>query len=238
MVNIEGLNTKVFAKGSSFPKYDGQKIRLYSMRYCPFAHRALLTMAAKNIPFEIVNVNLSEKPEWFVADINPLGKVPAIQVKDKVVYESMVVAEFADEEFKGSRNIVPKDNYERAKQKMTVERLSKLIMAIYPLYKNPTDETCVKNVLDAIQLHEDLLENNYFAGNECGFVDYMVWPFLERLGAVALLTQGKITVGKENYPKLAAYIERMKARPEVKVVSHTPEDHLAFIKSHDPDLGL
>jgi len=243
MANIEGLNTKSFAKGSSFPAYDGQKVRLYNMRFCPYAQRAFLTLASKNVPFEIVNINLAEKPEWYLKNLNPLGKVPTIQVKDKVVYESMVCAEWVDDEFKGSRQVLPKDTYERAKQKMLVERLSKLSATIYPLYRNLNDETCIKNVHEAIQLHEDLLQNNYFAGNECGFVDYMVWPFLERLEPVAVMTQGKVVVSKEKYPKLAAYMERMKSRSEVKLFYRTPEEHMAFLmsvkdKSPNYDYGL
>jgi len=231
MANVEGLTTKHLAKGSQFPKFDNGKLRLYNMRFCPYAQRTLLTLAAKNLPFEVVNVNLAEKPEWYLNDINPLGKVPSLQVKDKVIYESMITSEWADDEFKGTRQVMPKDIYERARQKMLVERLSKLPSVLYPLYRNLNDETCIKNAHEAIQLHEDLLQNNYFSGNECGFVDYMVWPFVERLEAVAVMTQGKVVVSKDRYPKMTAYVQRMMTRPEVKLAYRTPEEHMMFLRS-------
>jgi len=243
MSKIEGLNTKVFAKGSKCPEYQKDKVRVYNMRFCPYAQRALLTLSAKDIPFEVVNINLAEKPEWYLEKFNPLGKVPTIQVNDKIIYESLICSEWADDHFAGSRKVMPQDHYERARQKILVERLSKLPSTVYPLYRNPQDETCQKNVHEAIQLHEELLKDNYFAGNDCGWVDYMVWPYLERLGAIAIMSNGKVAVTKEKYPKLLAYIERMTKRPEVKAIYRTPEEHAAFFRSAVPgpanyDVGL
>jgi glutathione S-transferase len=231
MAPIEGLNTKVYAKGSSQPVFNNDKVRVYNMRFCPYAQRACLALAAKDIPFEVVNIHLVNKPEWYVDNINPLGKVPSVQVNGKVVYESLVCAEWADDHFQGSRKILPTDVYERAKQKMMVERLSKLSSSLYPFYRNMTDDAAAKNVHDGIQLHEDLLKSNYFAGNECGWVDYMVWPFLERLEAVAAMSNGKVAVTKDKFPKLSAYIDRMKGRPEVKAIYRTPEEHSTFFRS-------
>lgn len=34
------------------------------MRYCPYAQRTMLALLAKNIDFEVINVNLIDKPEW------------------------------------------------------------------------------------------------------------------------------------------------------------------------------
>jgi glutathione S-transferase len=231
MSKIEGLNTKTYAKGSTFPAYQNDKVRLFNMRFCPYAQRACLALAAKDIPFEVVNIHLAQKPEWYLEKINPLGKVPSIQLNDKVLYESLICSEWADDHFGGNRKLLPQDHYERAKQKMLVEQLSKLGSSLYPLYRNSQDETCRKNVHEGIQLHEDALKDNYFAGKECGWIDYMIWPFIERLEAVALMTNGQVGVTKEKYPKLAAYMERMKQRPEVKAIYRTPEEHASFFKS-------
>lgn len=58
----------------------------------------------------------------------------------------------------------------------------------------------------------------------------MVWPFLERLEAVGILSNGKLTVTKQNYPKLVSYIERMKLRPEIKAVYCTTEEHVTYFQ--------
>ena len=52
--------------------------------------RARLVLAAKGIEYERVNINLKDKPEWFL-ELNPLGKVPVIEHPDgKVIYESAI----------------------------------------------------------------------------------------------------------------------------------------------------
>ena len=71
------------AAGSAPPQVDPDKVIVYNMRYssnlipfyfkllsrfCPFAERTILVLLAKNIPFEVVNINLKRKPEWFLAE--------------------------------------------------------------------------------------------------------------------------------------------------------------------------
>lgn len=43
------------------------------MEYCPYAHRVRLVLKAKNIPHDIVNINLINQPEWYFK-IHPQGK--------------------------------------------------------------------------------------------------------------------------------------------------------------------
>lgn len=55
-----------------------------------YLQRARLVLAAKGIEYECVNVNLMDKPEWFV-EMNPAGAVPVIELPDgKVLYESAI----------------------------------------------------------------------------------------------------------------------------------------------------
>ena len=44
------------------------QVTVYNMRFCPFAERTMLLLLAKNIPFDVVNINLKKKPEWFVGN--------------------------------------------------------------------------------------------------------------------------------------------------------------------------
>jgi len=228
---IEGLNSKHLATGSTEPpkKADG-KIRIYSMRFCPYAQRALLGLQLKQVPFEVVNIDLQKKPEWYVEKKNPLGKVPTIDHDGKVIYESLVCVDYLDEAFTTGRKFVSKDPYEHAKQKMLTERLTALPGALYPFYRNQQDPAAIKKVEDAFQLYESLLQKDYFGGDQPGYADFMSWPWVERLNAVELMTDGRVAVTSQKYPKFAAYIERMKSLPEIKAFYLDGATHLKFLK--------
>jgi glutathione S-transferase len=56
------------------------KLTLISHHLCPYAQRAAIALAEKGVRFERRYVDLSAKPDWFLA-ISPLGKVPLLIVK-------------------------------------------------------------------------------------------------------------------------------------------------------------
>jgi len=228
---IEGLNSKHWAKGSTEPpKKANGKIRIYSMRFCPYAQRALLGLQLKQIPFEVVNVDLIQKPEWYL-EKNPLGKVPTLNHDGKIVYESLVCVDYLNDTFSSGRPYVTKDAYEHAKQRMLTERLSALPSAFYPFYRNRQDPTVIKKLEDAFHLYESLLQHDYFAGSQPGYADFMSWPWVERLSAIEILSNNQITLSKEKYPKFLAYIERMKNIPEIKTFLLDGKTHAKFIEN-------
>lgn len=231
MGEIVGLNSKHLATGSPEPpKLASGKIRIYIMRFCPYAQRGLLGLSLKHVPFEVVNINTTQKPEWYLEKKNPLGKVPTIEHDGKIVYESLVCVDYADEIYSTGRRILPEDPYERAKQRMLTERLSALSTATYPYYFNQQDAAAIKKVEDAFQLFESLLKQNYFGGDQPGYADFMTWPWVERLGAVEIFSQGRLAVNREKYPKFAAYIERMKTIPEIKTIFLDGPTHAKFLE--------
>ncbi len=87
----------------------------------------------------------------------------------------------------------------------------------------------------------------HFEGNHCGYVDYMQWPWIERLVGFTELgifsTIPELAITPVQYPNLTAYIQRMSGRPEVRACHLDPELQLGFIQSllsgqPNYDLGL
>ena len=66
---------------------------------CPFAQRALMVWSFKGVQGQVTEVDLFEKPAWFLA-LNPEGKVPTLKVTrdghDYILIESTNVAEYLD----------------------------------------------------------------------------------------------------------------------------------------------
>jgi len=63
---MSSFSWKIFVLGSEKPAEVESQARLYSMMYCPFAHRIRLVLSLKDIPHDIVNINLQSKPQWFL----------------------------------------------------------------------------------------------------------------------------------------------------------------------------
>ena len=73
---------------------------LISFDICPFVQRSVITLEEKGVKYNIKYIELENKPDWFLA-ISPFGKVPVLQVNDKVLFESAVINEYLDETVPG-----------------------------------------------------------------------------------------------------------------------------------------
>lgn len=126
------ITTNPFS-GSPLPTFanDG-KLSLFSMRFCPFAQRAHLVLDAKNIPYNVTNIHLKAKPEWFTQK-SPLGKVPALELPEapgEPLIESLVICDFLDEKYPENQ-LSAKDPLQRARDKILIERFNAFITPFY-----------------------------------------------------------------------------------------------------------
>lgn len=68
---------------------------LYSFRRCPYAMRAQMALVNAKIPFDIIEVDLKNKPVSLM-NISPKGTVPVLQTIDGcVIDESLAIVEWA-----------------------------------------------------------------------------------------------------------------------------------------------
>ena len=74
------------------------QIQLYSAILCPFAHRVRLTLQAKGISFESIEIDPQNQPANFLK-ISPYGKVPVLKHGDNRIWESAIVNEYLEETF-------------------------------------------------------------------------------------------------------------------------------------------
>ena len=71
-------------------------LTLVSHHLCPYVQRAAISLAEKAVPFERVNVDLADKPGWFL-ELSPLGKTPVLKIGDRAIFESAVILEYLEE---------------------------------------------------------------------------------------------------------------------------------------------
>ncbi|XP_066457113.1 glutathione S-transferase omega-1-like [Eleutherodactylus coqui] len=219
------------AKGSPAPgPVPEGLIRLYSMRFCPYAQRARLVLAAKGIKHEVVNINLKNKPEWFF-EKNPLGLVPCLETSDgKIIYESAIVCDYLDEAFPGKK-LIPTDPYEKAQQKLLLEHFSTVISALYKILfakkdNQDTSELKLQFFEKFKAIEEALTKKNtpYFGGESVSMMDYMIWPWFERFPLFDVLEF------LEKTPCINAWYKLMLQDPAVKETYTEPDVLLSFYK--------
>ena len=78
-----------------------------------------MLMIEKEIPFELTEVDLRNKPDWFLA-VSPYGKVPVIVDDGQTIYESAIINEYLDEKYT-SIPMMPEEPVERAKARIWMD---------------------------------------------------------------------------------------------------------------------
>ncbi|OWK07829.1 GSTO1, partial [Cervus elaphus hippelaphus] len=138
---MSGGSARSLGKGSAPPgPVPEGLIRVYSMRFCPYAQRTRLVLTAKGIRHEVININLKNKPEWFFKK-NPSGLVPVLETSlGQLICESAITCEYLDEAYPGKK-LWPSDPYEKACQKMVfecVDQAPTLKLWMAAMKKDPT----------------------------------------------------------------------------------------------------
>ncbi|XP_078607956.1 glutathione S-transferase omega-1-like [Branchiostoma floridae x Branchiostoma japonicum] len=240
------LTKKAYKTGSTAPEPpENGVIRLISNRFCPYAHRTRLVLAAKGIDYETVNVCLAKRPEWFFS-INPLAKVPTLQHDGKVVYESLVCNEYVDRVFPG-RKLLPEEPLEKARIGM--------LQAIWDAKSGPNfmkvtmtkgEERqkafeVLKEGLSFFEKHLGTSEAPFFGGEQPGFLDYSIWPWFELIEL--FLTDDDVKLQEAEFPRVFAWQAAMFDRPEVKTCACELSVWTRYVASAragnpDSDIGL
>src|SRR5437588_4609274 len=116
------------------------RLRLISHKLCPYVQRAVIALTEKGVAFERIDIDLANKPDWFLA-ISPLGKTPVLQVGDTAIFESAVILEYLQET--QPKPLHPADPLRRAEHRAWIEFGSTVLNDIGGFYAAP-DETTFK----------------------------------------------------------------------------------------------
>jgi glutathione S-transferase len=172
------------------------KLTLISHRLCPYAQRAVISLTEKSAPFERVDVDLTNKPDWFKA-ISPLGKTPVLRVSDRAIFESAVILEYLEET--QPHRLHPADPLTRAEHRSWIEFGSSVLNGIWAFYAAPdalTLETKAKVLGGKFgQLEDRLSDGPYFEGARFSLVDAVFGPVFryfetfDRIGDFGILAK-------------------------------------------------
>jgi glutathione S-transferase len=191
------------------------QLTLISHLLCPYVQRAAIVLAEKGAVFARRYVDLSAKPDWFLA-VSPLGKTPVLLVEDQPLFESAVICEYLDE--MSTPRLHPQEAFERARHRAWMEFGSSVLNTIAAFY-TASDAQALQARRAELQARFRQLEEvlpaggPYFAGQPFSIVDAVFGPVFryfevfEQLGEVGFF---------EAMPKVNAWRQALAKRPSVK----------------------
>jgi glutathione S-transferase len=188
--------------------------------------RAAIVLAEKGLPFERRDIDLANKPDWFLR-ISPLGKTPVLMVGDEPIFESAVICEYLDET--SQPQLHPTNALQRAQHRSWMEFGSALLNAIGAFYNAADEIALVSRAADIhaklVQLESALGEGPFFAGEAFSVVDAVFGPAFRYFDAFdAIADFGFWT----DLPKVKRWRCTLAARPSVAAAAH--QDYQAMLR--------
>jgi glutathione S-transferase len=206
-------------------------IELYWGSGSPFAWRVMLTLEYKKLPYESRLLEFSKgehkTPEYL--HLNPRGKVPTLRDDDFVIYESLAIMAYLDRRYPEPqvfgataqetgliwRIISEADSY-------LLPAGDKLIHAFF-FGQGLDDRGEIERAAEAARaelktLDAQLTDSRWLAGERLSAADIAVFPLVQILmraaskEAAASFNLMLLPIA-DNYPHLAAWIQRVEALP-------------------------
>ena len=179
-------------------------LTLYDAARCPYCARVRILLAEKAIPYETVEIDLQNRPEWLY-EKNPVGKVPVLEEDGFVLPESRVILEYLEERHP-EPPLLPPNPAERALVRLWIERFGRLSGPYYRVvFDGDTAEA-----LDAelAKLDSALTASPFLAGTQFSLADIAYVPWIIRAEARAGVDLGR-------HENLRGWLGRLAERPPI-----------------------
>jgi len=112
-------------------------VKLYDAARCPYCARVRIAFAEKELEFERVEVDLSNRPSWLIELNPPRGRVPVLD-DGFVLPESEVIMEYVEERYP-TPALLPESFTERAEARCVVYRFGDLLGDDYYAFRRGED---------------------------------------------------------------------------------------------------
>jgi len=192
----------------------------------PFPTRVRLCLYAKGIAFETIEpsgFHGDTRDKGVYLDVNPIGRVPALELDDgRILPESEVICEYLEDAYPNPR-LMPADPWGRAQVRM-ISRISDIyiVMAMLPLFNmvelppNQWNQAAIKRHLNEIDgalghLDEFIGTDSFAYGNSLTHADGTLVPILLLADEWLPIFRGEPLLPK--HPKVDAYWKAIQSEP-------------------------
>lgn len=183
-------------------------MKLYSGTVDPYSHRCRIVLYEKGMDFEVIDVDLANKPED-LAILNPYNAVPVLVERDLVLSEANIINEYIDERFPHPQ-LMPADPVMRARARLYLFEFERDLFSHIKDIESGDEQKADKArkaIADNLSILVPIFgKQKYLMGDEYSMLDVAITPLLWRLGHYG------IDLPNQAAP-LLKYAERLFSRP-------------------------
>jgi len=215
---------------------------IYGMGPSPFVRKVRTVFAEKGIDYTLENVNIFPAPDWFT-EISPLKRIPVLRDTDhpepNTIADSSAICAFA-EQLNSTPALYPVDGFDRGRacwfeEYADTEIANAVGMGVFRpvalaalMGKEQDTEAANKAMTERMPaifdyLTRELGDSDYLVGNSLSIADISVATQFVNLQHAGFKPDAA------KWPALAAYVERILARPSFKALIE--EDAPLFAKT-------
>jgi|TARA_B100000767_G_scaffold141279_1_gene133474 RNA polymerase-associated protein len=158
-------------------------MKLYSNSTDPFSHRCRIVLFEKGMDFEVIDVDLSNKPED-LSILSPYSDSPVLVERDLVLTDANIINEYIDERFPHPQ-LMPADPVMRARARLFLKDFeSQLFIHMKALESNEkSKKDAAKKIVTEtlIQLTPIITKQEYLLHEEYSMLDVAMAPLLWRI---------------------------------------------------------
>jgi glutathione S-transferase len=180
-------------------------LTLYDAARCPYCARARIALAEKGLEYEVIEVDLSDRPQW-IYEKNPTGRVPVIEEDAWILPESSVILEYLEERYP-EPPLLPPDPADRALARVWIFRHDDFTKPYYALRRE--EEGAAEKFDEQLAKLEDALSRQaWLTGAEYGLADIAYVPWVLR-------ARDMLGVSLDGFPAVREWLARLEERPAV-----------------------
>ncbi len=158
-------------------------MNLYSGTTCPFSQRCRIVLYEKGMDFQIIDVDMYNKPED-IAAMNPYNRLPVLVERDLILYEANIINEYIDERFPHPQ-LMPPDPVQRARARLFLFSFEVELFSQIDAIENGNSkqqERARQLLFERLtQLSPVFAKQKFLLGEEFSMLDVALSPLLWRL---------------------------------------------------------
>jgi len=174
---------------SKIPDPNPKFLRLYGHFLCPDVEHVLLTLAFKKIPYQIISLDLTSRPQWF-KEWASKGSVPLLELQNRsdFIPDPIPICFFLEENFNTGISLFPCENpLLRYKIRLAMAKAENFENEFFKVSKDQgKNPEFIQNLRKQLEVLDKMLDENkkyaYFCDQEnVTFADLAVLPCFKRL---------------------------------------------------------